>query len=221
MSRYALLFVLCLGLVASAPLSAQQFRNKMPGVPVPPAPQNNAAPGQPAANGKIIGFNVIGGNSGNGGISNNIQGMLNASNPLGQNAAFPFNNTVPGFNPSSQFSAFNPLNYNAMMYGPYGLPPYGFNPYGYNPYLFSNTGQVVGGMNVPYPSMAQLYNFNLNYQYLANPYLNPLSNPAFSGPFPAGIFNSTAALTAMGFANLLQNGPLPANANTGGNNPFP
>jgi hypothetical protein len=219
-------------------LPAQQFRN-LPQTKVvqPPAVQNNFnnqlfQPGQ-----KIVSFNVVG-SSAQGNLAPNASlpntpALISALNNGTLNTN-PINNGFqPTFNPYATNAALNPVYYNTMMYGnPYGMP-YGYpiNPYYsyFNPYAFLGTGAVAGmsggpiGGGVAYPSPGQMYNFNLNYQYLSNPYLNPLSNPAFSGPFPPGLFNSTAALSLLGFGNVLQNLPLNPNGQglTGGANPFP
>jgi hypothetical protein len=97
---------------------------------------------------------------------------------------------------------------NPYMASPYANPYAAYNPY-YNPYL--GGGFPAGGYSPIYPPMspAGTFNYNLNYQYLSNPSINPLSNPAFSGPFQPSVFNSMAALNAMGFGNLLQSLPLP------------
>ena len=214
-----LLVGLAIILTTPASVAAQKARQAMPASP-PATPLannfNNPNNTQLRPGGIVTNFTVtnpIGQGSNNGqnpGLANNANGMN--YNPYNGGYGAGYN---PYLNPSS---ALNPNNYNAMMYGPYANP-YGANPYAssYNPNGFANTGTATGTTGTSNaPSLANLFNFNLNYQYLSNPYLNSLSNPAFSGPFAAGIFNSTAALNAIGFGNLLQN--LPLHGGTPGNN---
>jgi hypothetical protein len=226
------------------PLFAQQFRTQQFRAPqqAPPVIVNQ----QGGANPNAGAFNVIGGNNQpngmqNGGLPNNANAIINGLNngtlnnsPFGGSFANPYTAGLGGgMSPFAANPALDPTNYNIMMYGnPYGVPPGTplnpfYNPY-FNPYPFLN-GPMMGmggGQARPYPSPAQLYNFNYNFAYLSNPYLNPLSNPAFSGPFPAGAFSSSAALNLLGVGSILQNFPLPANGVAPGtgnnnNNPFP
>jgi hypothetical protein len=235
---------------------AQQFRNLAQSSTPPPTPlQNNFNQQiqqlQSQQNQKIIGYQVLG-QTGNQGVvgqnmttpASNISSMLSNLQSGGLNNSNPYlggpNNYNPylggigqPFNPYANNAALSPYNYNTMMYGtPYGPypPPNPYYSY-YYPYPFMATGSIAGMSPgapgaTPFPTPAQLYNFNLNFAYLNNPYINPLSNPAFSGPFPAGVFNSTAALTIMGMGNLMQNFPLNPNGqggvgNQGNNSPFP
>jgi len=255
MVRFLLFAGLLLGVLATGagPSSAQQFRNAP--VNAPPIPQvqnnfNNVL--QQQQNQKIVGYNVTGINGqgvvGQNGLpgttaSNIINGMNNGGGLYGTTPPLnPYASALNPVNPYANNAALSPYNYNTMMYGtPYGpmpaYPPYGYppapyyNPYA-NPYPFLGTGTVAGMSGgpvgaMPYPSPAQLYNFNLNFAYLNNPYINPMSNPAFSGPFPAGVFNAAAALNLMGMGNILQQAPLNPNGLGGtgapGNNnsPFP
>lgn len=226
-----------IGLVASRPAAAQQFRKfqQAPAAPAVPA-QNNANNAQGPFNipgGQTpIGFNVSQMNGGglNGGTP--LASMLangGAAGLGGFNTQFNSTTLGPTSNPfaSVPYAGFN-TNWMNQMYGnpytsagagnaylssafanPYQTPGYG-NPY-YNPYYFMGTGYPTGNYNSLYPPISPtgMYNYNLNYQYLTNPYINPLSNPAFSGPFQPSVFNSLAPLNAMGFGNLLQQMPLP------------
>lgn len=237
MSRIIPVIALLLGwvmlLAGTGPLRAQQIRNMNQKAPAIGGLQNNFNTPQAQQNQKVVGFNVLGAANQNnnqaaapGGTANAIMNGIN-NGTLGNPNLNPYNSGFPtGYNPYANNAALSPYNYNTMMYGsPYGPMP--INPYYgyYNPYQFLNTGTIAGtstGVIANYPTPAQMYNFNLNYQYLSNPYLNSLSNPAFSGPFPAGVFNSTAALNILGFGNILQNFPLNPNpAGAGNSTTFP
>ncbi len=233
------------GLVLSdSAIQAQQFRTqqlKIPQQAAPPVIINQGGGGNPN---NAPGFNVVGGGNAlpNNAAGNNANAILNGmnngtiNNPNGFMNPYGAMNGM-GYNPYAGNAALDPTNYNMMMYGnPYGVPPGMpinpfYNPY-FNPYSFLGGGVPVGASyagGMPQPTPAQLYNFNFNFQSLSNPLINPLSNPAFSGPFPAGTFNAAAALNLLGAGNILQNFPLPANiggmggmGNTGNNgNPFP
>ena len=198
----------------SAPASAQNVRGQLPAAPTQPGLVNNPAALQLQQQ-KIVGFNVVGPNGNtipNGGLlnpaNNPASPLNNVNNPFGQQLN-PYNqNPYGGYN-----SGFNP--YVNPYLNPYSNP-YLANPYLYNPYLFLNTGVPTGAPSgLPYPNPINMYNLNLNYQALTNPYLNPLSNPAFSGPFSPGPYSALAPLQAMGINNLLQSFPL--NPNLGQN----
>jgi hypothetical protein len=205
MARYLRSSVLVLGLacvLALPGLSAAQQLRKFPSTPPPtpfPGNFNNANPANNAAQPPIVGFNVSQPNAGGtnlGALLNNGGNGFGNTNPLGVNAY--------GFNSSFQ----NP--YASLFNNPYA-PPYNpyVNPYN-NPYSFWGTGYPTGSYNPLYSmNPAAMYNYNFNMQYLTNPYLNPMSNPAFSGPFPPNPFNAMGALNAMGLGNLLQSFPLP------------
>jgi hypothetical protein len=229
MRRCACLVGLACGFVIafSDSARAQQFRKlQAPPVVAPPLNTFNNAQspiGFPANNNgqTPIGFNVsqIGGAGLNGAATGSVLGNTGASALGLGGASNPFASPYGGFN-TSPFSALsgNPyLNspYSNPYLGAYGNPYPGaaYNPYmsPYNPYYFPATGYPTGVYNPLYPPMSPMgaYNYNLNYQYLSNPNINPLSNPAFSGPFPPSMFNSLAPLNAMGFGNLLQSLPLP------------
>jgi hypothetical protein len=242
MSRLIAIVGLVLGWVVlqgDTPLRAQVFRTQPVKTPQPAGPPiifNQQAPLNPNAGG----FNVIGGNQPNNAAGNNANSIINGVNnsPLNNGGLTgQFTNPYTAAIGNSPFAnaALDPTNYNMMMYGnPYGIPPGTpinpfYNPY-FNPYPFLPAGPtgMPGAQQRPMPSPAQLYNFNFNFASLSNPYLNPLSNPAFSGPFPAGAFNAGTALNLMGAGNILQNFPLPVpnlNGGTGNNNnnnnPFP
>jgi hypothetical protein len=219
MNRFASLSGLTLALVASfafPPASlGQQFRKQMPGNPQPAGLPNNVNPQQP-----VIGFNVApngaGINNGGAGLAPATGGnpLFNGGNLSGLNTGLaglsnPFQgNTSPMGSPFQTNMAATANYYSSLFGNPYALP--GGYPPGYNPYYFWGTGYPTGTYSPMYPlNPAQVYNYNLNMQYLTNPYLNPLSNPAFSGPFQPNAFNALAPLNAMGFNGLLGSMPLP------------
>jgi hypothetical protein len=231
MRRCACLVGLACGFVIAFSNSAraQQFRKlQAPPVVAPPLNTFNNAQspiGFPANNNgqTPIGFNVsqIGGAGLNGATTGSVLGNTGASALGGASNPFasPYGafNTSPFSNPYAASPYTNPYlaspytnPYLASPYAnPYMASPYA-NPYAaYNPYL--GGGFPTGGYSPLYPPMSPMgaYNYSLNYQYLSNPNINPLSNPAFSGPFPPNIFNSMAPLNAMGFGNLLQSLPFP------------
>jgi hypothetical protein len=236
--------VLLLG--SESPLSAQQFRSLQANPATPQVPLNNFNFQRIVTNPNGVGSNVV--NGANAGVGQTTQPMNNANaiinglnnGTIGNGANGQFTNPyTTGINSSPYANAaLDPTNYNMMNYGnPYGIPPGTpinpfYNPM-FNPYPFLPPNSVgMAGPQVQMPSPAQLYNYNFNFAYLSNPYLNPLSNPAFSGPFPAGAFNAGTALNLMGAGNILQNFPLPTpnfngpsagnnNNNNNNNNPFP
>lgn len=245
MSRFIPGIALFLGAVlllgSESPLSAQQFRTVPLNPAIPQAPVNNFNMQRIGNNPNGGAANVIGGNNAAAGQAappqNNANAIINGLNngTINNGAMGQFTNPyTAGINSSPYYNAaLDPTNYNMMNYGnPYGIPPGTpinpfYNPM-FNPLPFLPPASVgMVGPQTAMPNPAQLYNFNYNFAYLSNPYLNPLSNPAFSGPFPAGAFNAGTSLNLLGAGNILQNFPLPVpnfNAPSAGNNngnPFP
>ena len=209
MNRFHCVNGLLVGLAvlgSAAPLSAQQFT-------APNRFQNNGAPARapqfntplPLIRQQQQQQGLIPNPNGGAPLLNNGTNIINANN--GANLA-----NLAAQN-ANQFNN-NPFN------NPYANNAYGYNGYntGYgNPYLnpmmmnadpswFWGTGMPTGGYTPFYPNYISP-NYALNMQALTNPYLNSLSNPAMSGPFPAGVQNSTWALGAMGIGNILQQYP--------------